>query len=248
MATGNPLIREKMQLENDVQRLKMLKSSYDSQRYSMQDNFMVKYPKLIAATKAKLACVQMDAKAAEETLLTEPGFAIQIGEVRFTERTDGGTAMLEAISRCKNGETSHIGEYKGFELLVEKNYIGLHNMVLRGQADYKAELSTSPVGNMVKLENLFHNIPQRITELEKRMEQYQRDMEQSEKEYKKPFTQELELTEKAARLNELNIELDLENRKSEDTIMKQGEGQETDKTTESRDYQAVPDRNSRQRK
>ena len=98
----------------------------------------------------------------EAVILTEPDFAVQIGKIRFTERTDGGTAMLEAISRCKNGETSHIGEYKGFEVLIEKNYIGLHNMVLRGQADYKAELSTSPVGNMVKLENLFHNIPQGI--------------------------------------------------------------------------------------
>jgi len=237
VATGNPLVREKMQLENDVQRLKMLKSSYDSQRYSMQDNFMVKYPKLIAATKAKLACIQMDAKAAGEILLTEPNFAIQIGEARFTERTDGGTVMLEAISRCKNGETSHIGEYKGFELLVEKNYIGLHNMVLRGQADYKAELSTSPVGNMVKLENLFHNIPQRITELEKRMEQYQRDMEQSEKEYKKPFTQELELAEKAARLNELNIELDLENGRAEDAIHEKESGM----VAEAGSYHKKPD-------
>lgn len=235
-----------MQLENDVQRLKMLKSSYDSQRYSMHDNFMVKYPKLIPATKAKLACVQIDAKAAEEILLTEPDFAIQIGEIRFTERTDGGTVMLEAISRCKNGETSHIGEYKGFELLVEKNYIGPHNMVLRGQADYKAELSTSPVGNMVKLENLFHNIPQRITELEKRMEQYQRDMEQSETEYKKPFTQELELAEKTARLNELNIELDLENGRAEDNIPREKMEQETDKVAESGIYQiAQANRNNR---
>ena len=71
--------------------------------------------------------------------------------------------MLEATSRCKNGETSHIEKCKGFEVLAEKNYTRLHNMVLRGQVDYKAELFTSPVGNMVKLENLSHNIPQGIT-------------------------------------------------------------------------------------
>lgn len=87
VATGNPMIREKMQLENDVQRLKMLKSSYDSQRYTLQDNFMVKYPKLIAATKSKLACVKEDAKAMETALLIEPDFAVQIGKIRFTERT-----------------------------------------------------------------------------------------------------------------------------------------------------------------
>ena len=239
VATGNPLIREKMQLENEVQRLKMLKSSYDSQRYTLQDNFMVKYPKLVAATKAKIACVQADSQAAETILLTEPDFAIQIGKARFTERTDGGTVMLETISKCKNGETTHIGEYKGFELLVEKNYIGLHNMVLRGQTDYKAELSTSPVGNMVKIENLFHSIPQRIPELEKRLGQYQRDMEQSEAEYAKPFTQEAELTEKTARLNELNIELDLENGMTEDTVPGKENRQETERVAEFGSYHAA---------
>ena len=241
VATGNPLIREKMQLENDVQRLKMLKSSYDSQRYTLQDNFMVKYPKLIAATKAKLACVKEDAREMEAVLLTEPDFAVQIGKIRFTERTDGGTAMLEAISRCKNGETSHIGEYKGFEVLIEKNYIGLHNIVLRGQADYKAELSTSPVGNMVKLENLFHNIPQGIPELEKRAVQYQRDMEQSQAEYEKPFVQEAEFKEKTARLDKLNIQLGLEDSRTENAV----KGNESSMVAEVGSYHKKTDMNSR---
>ena len=220
VATGNPLIKEKMQLENDVQRLKMLKSSYDSQRYSLQDNFMIRYPKLIKAATEKLACVREDAKTAEAALIAEPDFAITVDvagkSTKFTERTDGGTFMLQAVSQCKTGETTHIGSFKGFELLVEKNFIGVNNMVLRGKTDYKAELSTSPVGNMVKLENLCHGIQVNIPELEKRIEQYQRDMEQSKQEYDKPFTQEEELNEKVARLNELNVQLDLENGKTED--------------------------------
>jgi len=245
VATGNPVIREKMQLENDVQRLKMLKSSYDSQRYSLQDNFMVKYPKLISAAKQKLACIQTDAKTSEAAFLTEPDFSIKIGKARFTERVDGGTVLLEAVSKCKNGETSHIGEYKGFEVLAEKNYMGFHNLVLRGQTDYKAELSTSPVGNMVKLENLFHNIPQGIQELEKRIGEYQRDMEQSKTEYGKPFVQEAELTEKMARLKELDIQLDLENGRAEDATLEEIEGQVIDKVAEPGNYHAVPDRRGR---
>lgn len=220
VATGNPLIKEKMQLENDVQRLKMLKSSYDSQRYSLQDNFMIRYPKYIKAATEKLACVREDAKNAEAALLAEPDFAVMVDtagkSTKFTERTDGGMSMLQAVSQCKNGETTHIGSYKGFELLVEKNFIGVNYMVLRGKTDYKAELSTSPVGNMVKLENLCLGIPAGIPELEKRIEQYQRDMEQSKQEYEKPFLQEEELNEKTARLNELNVQLDLENGKTED--------------------------------
>lgn len=82
--------------------------------------------------------------------------------------------------------------------------------------EYKAELSTSPVGNMIKLENLCLGIPASIPELEKRIEQYRRDMEQSRQEYEKPFLQEEELNEKTARLNELNVQLDLENGKAED--------------------------------
>lgn len=242
VATGNPLIKEKMQLENDVQRLKMLKSSYDSQRYSLQDNFMIRYPKLIKAATEKLACVREDTKTAEEALIAEPDFAITVDfagkGTKFTERTDGGTVMLQAVSQCKTGETTHIGSFKGFELLVEKNFIGVNYMVLRGRTDYKAELSTSPVGNMVKLENLCHGIQVNIPELEKRIEQYQRDMEQSKQEYEKPFTQEGELNEKVARLNELNVQLDLENGKTEDVDL--CEGQDKASVAEPDSYHSYP--------
>lgn len=212
VATGNPLIKEKMQLENDVQRLKLLKSTYDKQRYSLEDNIMIRYPKLIAAAKEKLFCVEEDRKAADTALLSEPEFAVTVGGAKYTERTDGGAAMLEAVSKCKTGETSHLGRFKGFELLVEKNHIGVHYMVLRGKTDYKAELSTSPVGNMVKLENLIGGIGEIAESIVQKREQYQRDLEQSKLEFDKPFEQEAELNEKTTRLNELNIELDLENK------------------------------------
>ena len=231
-----------MQLENDVQRLKMLKSSYDSQRYSLQDNFMIRYPKLIKASETKLACVREDAKTAEAALIAEPDFAVTVDAagkgVKFTERTEGGTFMLQMVSQCKNGETTHIGNFKGFELLVEKNFIGVNYMVLRGKTDYKAELSTSPVGNMIKLENLCQGIPVGIPELEKRIEQYQRDMEQSRQEYDKPFTQEGELNEKVARLNELNVQLDLENGKTEDIDL--CEEQDNARVAEPDSYHSFP--------
>jgi len=216
VATGNPLIREKMELDNDVQRLKLLKASYDSQRYSLQDNFMLRHPKLIKAAAEKLACVRMDIKARDVQLISSPEFAITIGRTMFTERVDGGTVMLEAISKCKTGDTYPIGSFKGFELLAEKNYMGTNYMVLRGKTEYKAELSTSPVGNMVKLENLFHGLSEQEEFLVKKLDQYQRDMEQSQAEYEKPFAYDEELKSKMARQFELNAELDLENGKVED--------------------------------
>lgn len=216
VATGNPLIKEKMQLENDVQRLRLLKNTYDSQRYSLEDNITIRFPKLIAAAKEKAECVRQDMKQAEAGLLAEPDFAVTVGKAKYAERVDGGTAVLEAVSRCKNGETTRLGTFKGFELLVEKNFIGVDYLVLRGKTDYKTELSTSPVGNMVKLENLYGGMTENLDFLTKKVEQYERDLQQSKVEYEKPFPQEAELAEKTARLNELNVQLDLENGKAED--------------------------------
>ena len=216
VATGNPLIREKMEIDNDVQRLKLLKASYDNQRYGLQDNFMIKYPKLIKTATEKLANVREDVKARDKELIDNPEFSITIGKATYTERVDGGTMMLEAISKCKTGETTAIGKFHGFELLVEKNFLGINYMVLRGKTEYKAELSTSPVGSMVKLENLFNGLHENIDFLEKKIEQYQNDLEASKTEYDKPFAYSEELEEKLARQCELNAQLDLENAKAVD--------------------------------
>ncbi|NSC26696.1 DEAD/DEAH box helicase family protein [[Eubacterium] rectale] len=216
VATGNPLIKEKMEIDNDVQRLKLLKASYDNQRYGLQDNFMIKYPKLIKTATEKLANVREDVKARDKELIDNPEFAITIGKATYTERVDGGTMMLEAISKCKTGETTAIVKFHGFELLVEKNFLGINYMVLRGKTEYKAELSTSPVGSMVKLENLFNGLHENIDFLEKKIEQYQNDLEASKTEYDKPFAYSEELNEKMARQCELNAQLDLENAKAVD--------------------------------
>ncbi|WP_334304228.1 helicase-related protein [Mediterraneibacter massiliensis] len=216
VATGNPLIKEKMEIDNDVQRLKLLKASYDNQRYGLQDNFMIKYPKLIKTATEKLDNVREDVKARDKELIDNPEFAITIGKATYTERVDGGTMMLEAISKCKTGETTAIGKFHGFELLVEKNFLGINYMVLRGKTEYKAELSTSPVGSMVKLENLFNGLHENIDFLEKKIEQYQNDLEASKAEYDKPFAYSKELEEKLSRQCELNAQLDLENAKAVD--------------------------------
>jgi N12 class adenine-specific DNA methylase len=216
VATGNPLIREKMEIDNDVQRLKLLKSSYDNQRYGLQDNFMIRFPKLIKTAEEKLACVREDVKARDAEVIAHPDFSITVGKAVYTERVDGGTMMLEAISKCKTGETTPIGSFHGFELLVEKNFLNVNYMVLRGKTEYKAELSSSPVGNMVKLENLFNGLQENVDFLEKKIEQYKNDLEASKAEYEKPFAHEQELEEKLARQCELNAQLDLENEQVQD--------------------------------
>ena len=214
VATGNPMIKEKMQIDNDVQRLKMLKSTYDSQHYAMQDSFMVKFPKLIAAAEAKLQCVHEDVRERDKRLAAGAEFSIKVGGMTFTERVDGGTAFLSAVSQSRTGQTTEVAEYKGFTVLVEKNFMGINYLVLRGKTEYKAELSTSPVGCMTRLENLFNGIQENTGFLEERLEKYRLDMEQAKADYEKPFQYEEELKTKLARQFELNNLLDMENRKS----------------------------------
>ncbi|MDE6624989.1 MAG: helicase C-terminal domain-containing protein [Lachnospiraceae bacterium] len=212
VATGNPLIKEKMQIDNDVQRLKMLKASYDSQHYMMQDSFMIKFPKLIATAEEKLACVREDVKVRDYKLIAEPDFSLKVGGITYTERADAGTAFLSAAGRCKTGNTTEIAEYKGFPLSVEKNFMGSSYLILCGRTDYKAELSTSPVGCMIRLENLFNGIQENISFLEEKLEKYRLDMEQAKLEYEKPFQYEDELKTKQARQFELNTLLDLDSK------------------------------------
>lgn len=222
VATGNPLIREKMEIDNEVQRLRLLKSTYDNQRYSLQDSFIIKFPKLIAAAKEKLSCVREDIRTRDTELAKTEDFSITVGKATYTERVDGGTAMLKAVSTAKTSETTSIGYFRGFELLVEKNFMGINYLILHGKTDYKSELSTSPVGNMVKLENTFNGIHENEDFLVKKIEQYERDMESAKEEYEKPFQYDRELREKVARQAELNAQLDLENKVPEEEIEKQG--------------------------
>ena len=223
VATGNPMIKEKMQIDNDVQRLKMLKATYDSQHYAMQDSFMVKFPKLIAAAEEKLKCVHEDVRERDKRLVAGAEFFIKVGSMTFTERVDGGTAFLSAVSQCKTGQTTEVAEYKGFSVLVEKNFMGADYLVLRGKTEYKAEMSTSPVGCMTRLENLFNGIQEKIGFLEERLEKYRLDMEQAKADYEKPFQYEGELKAKLARQFELNSLLDMENRKSPEEEQSLGE-------------------------
>ena len=210
VATGNPLIKEKMEVDNELQRLKILKASYDSQRYTFQDNFMIKFPKLIKVAEEKIECVRKDIELRNAERVKSEEFSITIGNMLYTERNDGGTAMLEEISKYKAGDTYEIGKFRGFNLLVEKNYMEINFLILQGKNEYKAEMSTSAVGNMIKLDNMFNNMEENEEFLKKKIEQYKRDLESSKIEYEKPFVYAEELKEKLKRQAELNSMLDLE--------------------------------------
>ncbi len=246
VATGNSLIKEKMQIDNDVQRLKLLKASYNSQHYQHQDNFMVKLPKLISAATEKLSNVRKDVSFRDEMAEKSPDFEIEVfGPIMlsdkkrkeekaasqmsldgdkpvegtvirtdtgaiYKERADGGMALLAAISRAKTGIRTEIGRYKGFTLSVEKNFMGINYLFLTGKTDYSIEVSSSPVGMMVRMENEFSKIQEKIIFLEQKLETYHRDMERAKADFEKPFEHEEELQQKLKRQFEINTELDID--------------------------------------
>lgn len=153
----------------------------------------------------------------------EPDFKITIGNQSFNERAEAGTLFLEKAYESSTGKVTDIGTYKGFIVSVEKNWVGIHNLILKGNTEYRTELGTGGVGNMVKIENLFHNLDSYGAKVKGRLEQYQRDMEQSKLEYEKPFQYELELKQKLHRQFELDSMLDLENDKGQ--VLKQENGE-----------------------
>lgn len=214
VATGNPLIKEKMELDNDVSRLKLLKASYDNQKYTLQDNFMIRYPKLIAQAQEKLSAVKKDLDTRSKHLIESDAFSIEINGFTFTERADAGKQFLVAASKVKIGENQMVGKFRGFDVYVEKN--GFENIILKGQSTYCGELSGSAVGNMVRLENIFNALPDKVPVLEEKIETYKKDLETSKAEYAKPFMYEKELHDKLIRQAELNALLDLENDKTVD--------------------------------
>ena len=218
VATGNPLIKEKMAIDNDVQRLKLLRASYEKQRYSMQDNYMIWFPKLIASARSKLEHVREDIAHRDLEISKGSDFMITLGGKVYTERVDAGTVLLQMVAKCKTGERLQVGTYKGFAVIVEKNFLTDDTVYLQGKAEYSAELSKSPVGNMVKLENLFHDMDKHIGYLEQKLEQYESDLAASKAEYEKPFQYEDEYKTKLARQMELNALLEIDDGKNRDEL------------------------------
>ena len=152
----------------------------------------------------------------EAELLKQSDFAITLNGRVMDNRADAGNLIISEVMELKLMEEKVIGGYRGFELAVLKDTLGGKKIVLKGASEYDTEISTSPVGLIVRLENLFEGIPEKEIFLNKKISDYERDMESSKEQYEKPFEYEEELNQKIVRQSELNNLLDLENGKAVD--------------------------------
>lgn len=212
LATGNPYIKEKMDMDIQVNKLKMLKSYYLSQKYDLEDKIIKFYPQEIALQTARIKGLKADL----EIQKTHPkeidgkfvGMTIQGTE--YKDKAEAGKAIIEFCKTKTNADTEILGEYRGFKMEIEFNqYERAYVVTLRENSSYHITLGTDIHGNITRLDNAIDGIESRLDKAEEQLANTQAQLETAKVEVEKPFAQEDELQQKMARLTELNALLDM---------------------------------------
>ncbi|HFZ7440522.1 TPA: helicase-related protein [Streptococcus pyogenes] len=211
LATGDPKIKEKMDLDNEVTKLKMLEANYKSNRYRLEDKVAKNYPEEIARTEKLIEAVKKDIKDVEAKAEGEEKFtSITIGGEKILDKKLAGEKLLEAISKVKINESKVIGKYRNMDLEVSYNFFtNEHNFSLNGAAKHSGELGTSADGNITRLDNALEKMPEKLKRLEEKLFSTKEQLENAKEELQKPFEKADELKNKVLRLAELNKLLDM---------------------------------------
>ena len=217
LCAGNPLIKEKMDLDVQVAKLKVLKADHQSQKFRLQDKLLTKFPADIRETNAYIAGVKADAQLAAAHPQVQEGFCgMTIKGVAYDEKKTAGERLVLACSELPNAEEKVIGSYRGFELSLRfDTYRSEYQALLKGQRKYTVPLGTDPLGNIIRLDNALNNFPERINSAENELATLHQQQAAAQIEVEKPFPQEEELGEKSARLAELNAQLDVDEKSHE---------------------------------
>ena len=212
LCAGNPLIKEKMDLDVQVAKLKVLKADHQSQKFRLQDKLLTKFPADIQETNAYIAGLKADAQlAAAHPQGKEDFCGMTIKGVAYDEKKTAGERLVLACSELPNAEEKVIGSYRGFELSLRFDAFRTeYQALLKGQRKYTVPLGTDPLGSIIRLDNSLNNFPERITAAENELDTLHQQQAAAQIEVEKPFPQEEELAEKSARLAELNAQLDVD--------------------------------------
>ncbi|WP_396133211.1 DEAD/DEAH box helicase family protein [Faecalibacterium prausnitzii] len=217
LCAGNPLIKEKMDLDVQVAKLKVLKADHQSQKFRLQDKLLTKFPADIRETNAYIAGVKADAQLAAAHPQVQEGFCgMTIKGVTYDEKKTAGERLVLACSELPNAEEKVIGSYRGFELSLRfDTFRSEYQAILKGERRYPVALGTDPLGNIIRLDNSLNSFPERITAAENELTTLHQQQAAAQIEVEKPFPQEEELAEKSARLAELNAQLDVDEKNHE---------------------------------
>ena len=217
LCAGNPLIKEKMDLDVQVAKLKVLKADHQSQKFRLQDKLLTKFPADIQETNAYIAGLKADAQLADAHPQGKEEFCgMVIKGVTYDEKKTAGERLVLACSELPNAEEKVIGSYRGFELSLRfDTFRSEYQAILKGQRKYTVPLGTDPLGNIIRLDNSLNSFPERITSAENELTTLHQQQAAAQIEVEKPFPQEEELAEKSARLAELNAQLDVDEKNHE---------------------------------
>ena len=227
LCAGNPLIAEKMNLDNEVAKLRMLKSEHQSQRYRLEDNLLKRLPEQIASVAERIAgiekdiqayaaakekCVDVQASGAGGASASAKFPGMTVCGVSYAEKEPASKALLESCKGVKGRLADvPVGEYMGFQMSLRYESFGQQvNLLLRGAMTYQIELGTDALGNITRINNALDKLPERLDGARAQLENYNNQVEAAKLELAKPFEQEAELQEKEERLNFLNADLNID--------------------------------------
>ena len=217
LCAGNPLIKEKMDLDVQVAKLKVLKADHQSQKYRLEDKLLTQFPADIQQQRAHISALKTDAETAAAHPQDKENFCgMTIKGMMFDDKKTAGERLILAAKELPDTEPVVLGEYRGFELSVRYEPVrNEQQAVLKGKAIYPVALGADPHGNITRLDNLLAGFDERIANAENRLENLLQQQTAAQAEVEKPFPQEEELAQKSARLAELNAQLDVDEKHHE---------------------------------
>lgn len=213
LATGNPYIKEKMDLDIQVSKLKLLKANHTSQRYRLEDNIAKHYPMQIAAMKERLEGYRTDIQTyTAHKPVDKDTFSMKIGNRTYTDKKEAGAALIDMCRSAKQPNMAvTIGEYQGFKMSVSfDSFFSKFTINLKGSLSHEVEIGANPLGNLQRLSNVLDGMTGKMADVEQKLSNVEHQLETAKVEVTKPFAQEQELAEKLERLAELNALLNMD--------------------------------------
>ena len=218
LATGNPYIKEKMDLDIQVQKLKMLKSNFLSEKYGLEDKVIKFYPQQIAYLKSRVEGLTKDVETAKShpKPIDEQPLGMMVSGVSYSEKAEAGQAIINACKSMNSPDAIPLGEYRGFQMelyfdTVQRNYV----VKLKGETSRDVPLGDDAHGNIVRIDNGIERFEEALADTKNSLENTEKQFETAKQEIEKPFAKEDELRAKTARLDELNILLNMDKKENE---------------------------------
>ena len=218
LATGNPYIKEKMDLDIQVQKLKMLKSNFLSEKYGLEDKVIKFYPQQIAYLKSRVEGLTKDVETAKShpKPIDEQPLGMMVSGVSYSEKAEAGQAIINACKSMNSPDAIPLGEYRGFQMelyfdTVQRNYV----VKLKGETSRDVPLGDDAHGNIVRIDNGIERFEETLADTKNSLENTEKQFETAKQEIEKPFAKEEELRAKTARLDELNILLNMDKKENE---------------------------------